>query len=370
MKGGTSDIIIIDNKVIKTIKTYLEYSIFEREIYIYKLLNSYNFDWCSKLISYDSNNKTITLEYKGIPISKHNIPHDWEKQLEIILYDMKSLNMKHNDLKPSNILVNNGRLYLIDFQWCTINNTLNLNGKMCGEKLLCFNFPHDDTILERLRYIYNERRNPYLQHTSSNVIIKDSIMYITGYHKYHIINNNIYHTNKKLAFVSEYVKKLNLITIADLGCNNGLLCCLLSDYDIIGYEHEDDCFRLHKSINNFIELNTIKWKFGDSFRKSDIVIMLALIHWIFSCTSLYGKFNPIIEYLHSHTNKYLIIEWVDTNDNQIQKFKHTSFNKDIIQEEYNHDNFAKSLSEYFTYKKIYDVNETRKIYLCEKIQIL
>lgn len=156
MKGGTSSVVISDEYVIKTIRHFISYSVIEREIYMYKLFNTFNFNWCPKLISYDINNKTITVEYKGMPISNINMPYDWEEQLELILYDMKSLNVKHNDIRPPNLLVMNDKLYLIDFQWCTINNTLNLDGNMYGGKLPpgC-NYKDETAILRLKKYLYN-----------------------------------------------------------------------------------------------------------------------------------------------------------------------------------------------------------------------
>lgn len=212
----------------------------------------------------------------------------------------------------------------------------------------------------------NQNRSTGSQREIPSINIKDNEIQITGYQKFKIIGDEIKHNNKKLSFISEYVKDLDINTISDLGCSNGLLCCLLKDYDIIGYDHDDDCLDLHMKISDYVKLDTKKWKFGDEFRKSDVVIMLALIHWVFSCTSLYGSFIPIIEYLYNYTNKYLIIEWVDKDDSAIKSFKHTSYNKDIVKEEYNFDNFILSISKYFNYKKIYDISKTRQIYLCEK----
>ena len=46
-----------------------------------------------------------------------NLPKDWKTQIEKILYKLKEINCSHNDIKPTDLLVLNGMIMLIDFQW-------------------------------------------------------------------------------------------------------------------------------------------------------------------------------------------------------------------------------------------------------------
>lgn len=130
--GTTSKYFIDDNKkyFMKIPKLYKENNILEREILILKLLNENNFDWCPKLLYYDS--ESIITEYCGESINYENIPDDFEEQIGKILLDLKSVNVKHNDIwmigKEPEFLVKNNKIYLIDFGWSSINDDFS-----CGD---------------------------------------------------------------------------------------------------------------------------------------------------------------------------------------------------------------------------------------------
>ena len=76
------------------------------------------------------------MSYAGEPINE-DIPADAMSQCLDILDDMKSLNMKHNDIKPQEVLVKDGRIHLCDFGWCSIEDDLSLKieGIRGGTKL-------------------------------------------------------------------------------------------------------------------------------------------------------------------------------------------------------------------------------------------
>ena len=46
-----------------------------------------------------------------------NVPPDWAKQMSEILAVMFRVGVRHNDIKPHDILVQDGQLHLIDFGW-------------------------------------------------------------------------------------------------------------------------------------------------------------------------------------------------------------------------------------------------------------
>ena len=71
--------------------------------------------------------------------------------------------------------------------------------------------------------------------------------------------------------------------------------------------------------------------------------MFALIHWIYSCTSINGNFDKIFKYISRYVKKYLLIEWISPNDGCIKMFDHTNYNKSCHDETYNVTNFEKSL---------------------------
>lgn len=184
-----------------------------------------------------------------------------------------------------------------------------------------------------------------------------------------------------LKYLGNYSNKFNFIksflqlhlddctSLTDIGASNGLVVCMASQLKIpkiYALDHDSDCIKLISQINDKLEFNIIpkQYSFGDSTPKCDIVVMGALIHWIFSCTANYGSFDSIMEYLTTIIGKYLLIEWVDPTDQAIQYFKHIQFNKNIIKEPYTIDNFLKSANKYFKkVEKVCNVTGTRKLYL-------
>ena len=79
----------------------------------------------AKPVHFDDVNRTITTEYVGEKINKHNIPANWEKQRDEILSVLEKHNCRHNDIKPDEIIVHNGEIKLIDFGWANELNQSN-----------------------------------------------------------------------------------------------------------------------------------------------------------------------------------------------------------------------------------------------------
>ena len=73
-----------------------------------------------KILSLDRKTRTIVTEYVGEPVRKYTLPPDWQRQRDRILGVLAQHNCRHNDIKPSEILVLNGRLMLIDFGWASL----------------------------------------------------------------------------------------------------------------------------------------------------------------------------------------------------------------------------------------------------------
>lgn len=67
------------------------------------------------LVSIDENNRTITMQYAGKRISKDNLPKNWEQQCKAIDEIQEKHGIFHQDIKPKNILVYYGVIYLIDW---------------------------------------------------------------------------------------------------------------------------------------------------------------------------------------------------------------------------------------------------------------
>ena len=81
--------------------------------------------YIAKPIHFDDANRIITTEYAGEKINAHNLPANWEEQRDAILGELKSYHCRHNDIKPDEILVHEGKLKIIDFGWAHDANTTN-----------------------------------------------------------------------------------------------------------------------------------------------------------------------------------------------------------------------------------------------------
>lgn len=210
-----------------------------------------------------------------------------------------------------------------------------------------------------------------------SVTFKDWTCHVGGYQSYILTKDKVLFRNhyaSKFQFIRKFLQdhKAECNSVMDIGASNGLVSFTANtlNYDkIYALDHDRECIALIKAINAYLNIDkvqAIEYSFGDNHQGADVVIMGALIHWVYSCTATYGNFNSIIEYVRKLTHKYLIIEWVDPSDRAIQSFKHTSYNYEVIQESYTEENFKQSLNKYFSNViKAFDVTATRRFYICK-----
>ena len=76
-------------------------------------------DIIPRLLAYQDTSRIIVTAYAGTPVTAATLPHDWEKQRDHILQVLRKHNCRHNDIKPTEILVMNGKLRLCDFGWAS-----------------------------------------------------------------------------------------------------------------------------------------------------------------------------------------------------------------------------------------------------------
>lgn len=124
---GTSDIYQSHDKalILKKCRNFIKYGVFEREIFWLKRLSG--LDFIPKLISFDEVNKTIVTNYMGKRINRFNAPDNWREQIINVLNILNTFGYKNHDLKPTEVLVHNGKIAIVDF------GSVSLNGDFtCG----------------------------------------------------------------------------------------------------------------------------------------------------------------------------------------------------------------------------------------------
>tara|TARA_B100000427_G_scaffold298373_1_gene279350 strand:+ start:390 stop:902 length:513 start_codon:yes stop_codon:yes gene_type:complete len=126
--------------------------VYQREKHIGTILKK--FDWYPKLLYLDDKNRFFVYSNVGVPVTIENKPYDLEKQFNKILEDMKSVNVKHNDIKHGEILIDkDNKIYLCDFGWGSINNEFGCGIGLWNKKEKPGGSLDDATALERLNLI-------------------------------------------------------------------------------------------------------------------------------------------------------------------------------------------------------------------------
>ena len=224
-------------------------------------------------------------------------------------------------------------------------------------------------------------QNPNKYAENSSYMKKGKLIHISGYQSftYNITKQNISlrkgdqrtKIKRKLvenAFIQGSIKGK---TVLDLGGNNGLfsLCSLIkgaSNAHVVDIDKEaiKNVKKLAKD-SKIDNLTGTCSNIKEQTKKKDIVIALALVHWIFDLTTGFGSLTSTINFLRGITKEALIIEWVDPSDPVIINYRHTSTakNKNEISN-YNEEIFIDLLRKNFDNSHyIGSLSNTRKIYI-------
>lgn len=373
-------------KVSLNLPEHQKHDLIKREIRMLGILNSADYKWAPRLIHADD--RSIVTEYCGEPVNYKNIPSDYIDQTKKIIEDMKKLHIKHNDIKAAEILVKDGKIYLCDFGWASINDDFSCGIDISDKKKFHGVFD-DNGIFKILKKIYKEkiektptsqrRNNSGSQSEAPKVEILKETVKVSGYQAYEIsiktgkVKYLCRHTKyNEIKRLLTSIKK-ECVSISDIGCSGGIISYTASELgyeEIYALDHDQEYLDLIDKVNSVIPVNPVKtrkFSFGDQLPETDIIFMGALIHWVYSCTALYGNFDKIFSYLGRHVNKYLIVEWVDDTDISVKAFGHIKYNKDLHSEEYNRGNFEKGLKKNIGEILLsFSVTDTRQIYFCKK----
>ncbi len=187
---------------------------------------------------------------------------------------------------------------------------------------------------------------------------EDNSIRVEGYQSFNINGMGIYnvgvnHVKEKYDILKPIFKEFKDKSFLDLGCHNGLFSFLANNsgmHPITMLDIDDSSINVVNTIIKSLSLKDINIDKENIYKypfKSDIVNALALIHWLYSCTSFYGNIDDIINHLSWLTNEVLFVEWIDPTDGAVQFFKHLDYNKEYVTAEYNKENFLKALNKYF-----------------------
>ena len=112
----------ISSKVYKTYTKFVSIhwddhniDVFENEIKWLKILQES--EYFPKLLFYNKESRIIVTTDCGEKINIDNFPKDLFEQRDKILEELKKYNCRHNDIKPGEILIKDGKLNIIDFGW-------------------------------------------------------------------------------------------------------------------------------------------------------------------------------------------------------------------------------------------------------------
>ncbi|GAB5464617.1 MAG: hypothetical protein Kapaf2KO_00530 [Candidatus Kapaibacteriales bacterium] len=193
--------------------------------------------------------------------------------------------------------------------------------------------------------------------------------------KHLLISNNDSSLKLKKDLISFILDSSWLIdkSVADLGSNFGYFALASLNKgatSATAVDIDENYLRILNSIKseNRYDRLIVQNKLVSEFDvRNDLVFAFALIHWIYSCTELYGSLSEAVGKLSELTDSVLVIEWVDPKDKAIKEFKHLDFNKGIHQQNYTKENFEAALKEHFeVFEVVGDISETRTVYVAYK----
>lgn len=224
------------------------------------------------------------------------------------------------------------------------------------------------------RKVGSQSETPTLQDNSNNLLIG-------GYQRFTIskVNQNVSVLKnenkwnifeKNLRYLKNEHKELN--SFCDIGCSTGLAGFIARNngFDTVSsLDHDPQCIEIMSNIVKKLDINDLKpetFSFGTKLDKTyDCVFCGAIIHWIWSLTSNFKSFDKIADYILSFSGKFLMLEWVNENDNCIKGFGHIRRNQDQNDEEYNTENFEKSFMKKFKLVNRTPFSNTRVLYTFE-----
>lgn len=159
-------------------------------------------------------------------------------------------------------------------------------------------------------------------------------------------------------------------TLLDLGANAAFYCFWALQQKAekaIAVDIDEEYLKMVEEAKQqlgFEKLKIVRANVADWQEPGDVVVALALVHWIYSCTALIGSLDDVVGKLAQLTRYMLIVEWIEPEDPAIQFFHHIDWNKDVAREPYTLEAFEAALAHHFCRNMVIgEISPTRKLYV-------
>jgi hypothetical protein len=98
-----------------------------------------------------------------------------------------------------------------------------------------------------------------------------------------------------------------------------------------------------------------------------VVFALALVHWLYSCTSLFGSLDAVVGKLAALAQHALVVEWIEPEDASLAWFRHTDWNRERTDGVYDVAAFEAALGKHFaTFQRLGETMPHRTLYVARK----
>jgi SAM-dependent methyltransferase len=235
------------------------------------------------------------------------------------------------------------------------------------------------SILSKFQKYLDPNRKVGSQSETPGITLTDGVVTLSGYQSFKVTHGQVDKTaiSRKYKSLHKYfIANRNAFgptaSLLDIGCSAGLLCFLAKECGfsaVTGLDHDPEYIEVMKAASKAsgLKVNALVGDWKSAQGTYDVVCVLALVHWIYSLTGTEGSFASIYRYLYAHTNRYLLIEWVDPKDPAIGHLHHISANPEHHREPYERSGFEAAGLRYFgAIDAKIDTTPTRCIYVFRK----
>ena len=209
---------------------------------------------------------------------------------------------------------------------------------------------------------------PFLQHL-------ESALHIGGYQSFDVaLNGSVTYTTQTSKYdriqgvLARILQETGSRTLADVGCNNGLVSFLahrLGFSEVYALDHDKPAIEIVRTVasERALPIHARDFEFGKTpIPQTDVVFVGALIHWVFCLTADFGgSFGRVLDYLTANARHALVIEWVDGTDGAIRKFHHIDKCAKPLEDEYTQAAFEAALTRIGTIERRVDVSQENQM---------